>query len=73
MSDPTDPGHPDTKLTRSKESWAREGRFLTGRQSRPETERLPPGQHLVKNWPVLDLGLLPQFRKKREEVFAEEG
>ena len=60
MSDPTDPEHPDTKLTRSKESWAREGRFLTGRQTRPETERLPPGQHLVKNWPVLDLGLLPQ-------------
>lgn len=60
MSDSTDPEHPDTKLTRSKESWAREGRFLTGRHARPETERLPPGQHLVKNWPVLDLGLLPQ-------------
>ncbi|WP_313761009.1 sulfite oxidase-like oxidoreductase, partial [Rhizobium sp.] len=24
-----------------------------------ETDRLPPGQHLVKNWPVLDLGEQP--------------
>ena len=45
-----------TKLTLSKQRWAREGRFLTGRASRPQTERLPPGQHLVKDWPVLDLG-----------------
>src|SRR5690606_38595428 len=26
---------------------------------RPDTDRLPPGQHLVKNWPVLDLGQQP--------------
>jgi len=65
MTDPTDPAHPDTKLTRTKESWAREGRFLTGRQSRPETERLPPGQHLVKNWPVLDLGLVPDITESQ--------
>jgi DMSO/TMAO reductase YedYZ molybdopterin-dependent catalytic subunit len=51
----------DTKLTRTKRQWAEEGRFLTGRISRPETERLPPGQHLVKNWPVLDLGQQPQI------------
>ncbi|MDQ0456901.1 sulfite oxidase-like oxidoreductase [Rhizobium paknamense] len=49
----------DSKLTRSKRRWASEGRFLTGRVSRPETERLPPGQHLVTNWPVLDLGQQP--------------
>jgi DMSO/TMAO reductase YedYZ molybdopterin-dependent catalytic subunit len=65
MTDPTDPAHPDTKLTRTKESWAREGRFLTGRQSRPQTERLPPGQHLVKNWPVLDLGLVPDITENQ--------
>jgi DMSO/TMAO reductase YedYZ molybdopterin-dependent catalytic subunit len=51
---------PDSKLTLSKRKWAAEGKFLTGRISRPETERLPPGQHLVKNWPVLDLGQQPQ-------------
>lgn len=49
----------DSKLTTSKRRWAAEGKFLTGRISREETERLPPGQHLVKNWPVLDLGQQP--------------
>ncbi|PZM16206.1 sulfite oxidase-like oxidoreductase [Rhizobium tubonense] len=55
------PSTPDSKLTLSKRKWAAEGKFLTGRISRPETERLPPGQHLVKNWPVLDLGQQPQI------------
>jgi len=50
----------DSKLTTSKRRWAAEGKFLTGRISRPETERLPPGQHLVKTWPVLDLGQQPR-------------
>ena len=57
-----DPTSADTKLTQSKRRWAAEGRFITGRISRPETERLPPGQHLVKNWPVLDLGQQPAIR-----------
>jgi DMSO/TMAO reductase YedYZ molybdopterin-dependent catalytic subunit len=51
----------DSKLTTSKRRWAAEGKFLTGRSARPETERLPPGQHLVKNWPVLDLGQQPSI------------
>ncbi|TCL69851.1 sulfite oxidase-like oxidoreductase [Rhizobium sp. BK251] len=54
-----EPATPDSKLTLSKRRWAAEGKFLTGRISRPEAERLPPGQHLVKNWPVLDLGQQP--------------
>jgi DMSO/TMAO reductase YedYZ molybdopterin-dependent catalytic subunit len=52
-----------SKLTRSKRRWAREGRFLTGRTSRPEAERLPPGQHLVRDWPVLDLGEQPAIAR----------
>ena len=52
----------DSKLTTSKRRWAAEGKFLTGKISRAEDERLPPGQHLVKNWPVLDLGVHPQIR-----------
>jgi DMSO/TMAO reductase YedYZ molybdopterin-dependent catalytic subunit len=56
---PPDP----SKLTRSKQRWAREGRFLTGRMSWPETERLPPGQHLVRDWPVLDLGEQPAITR----------
>jgi DMSO/TMAO reductase YedYZ molybdopterin-dependent catalytic subunit len=54
-----------TKLTRTKEKWAREGKFLTGRRARPEEDRLPPGQHLVRDWPVLDLGLQPDIPKDR--------
>jgi len=63
MTDDTYP--PDeTKLTRSKQRWAAERKFLTGRHARPESERLPPGQHLVKDWPVLDLGRQPDIEKE---------
>jgi len=55
----------DSKLTRTKEKWAREGRFLTGKITRPEDQRLPPGQHLTKDWPVLDLGVLPPISRDR--------
>jgi DMSO/TMAO reductase YedYZ molybdopterin-dependent catalytic subunit len=54
---------PETKLTLSKRRWAEQGKFLTGKISRPETDRLPPGQHLVKNWPVLDLGQQPRIQQ----------
>jgi DMSO/TMAO reductase YedYZ molybdopterin-dependent catalytic subunit len=54
----------DTKLTKTKSRWAELGKFLTGTTSRPEDMRLPPGQHLVKNWPVLDLGQTPNVRKE---------
>ena len=63
MADDNEP--PDSKLTRTKEKWAREGRFLTGRITRPEDQRLPPGQHLTKDWPVLDLGVLPPVSRER--------
>jgi DMSO/TMAO reductase YedYZ molybdopterin-dependent catalytic subunit len=54
---------PETKLTASKRRWAEQGKFLTGRMTRPETDRLPPGQHLVTNWPVLDLGQQPRIQQ----------
>lgn len=54
----------DSKLTRSKQRWAQEGRFLTGRTARPDAERLPPGQHLVRDWPVLDLGEHPAITQE---------
>lgn len=50
---------PDSKLTRTKQKWAQEHKFLTGRVVRVGAERLPPGQHLVTDWPVLDLGEQP--------------
>ncbi|MBP0445747.1 sulfite oxidase-like oxidoreductase [Roseomonas sp. SSH11] len=47
------------KLVRTKERWAGEGRLLTGMTSTPDRDRLPPGQRLVTDWPVLDLGIQP--------------
>ena len=55
----------ETKLTRTKQRWAEEGRFLTGQPSRPDEERLPPGQHLTRDWPVLDLGVQPDVPTDR--------
>jgi DMSO/TMAO reductase YedYZ molybdopterin-dependent catalytic subunit len=65
MTDDDDRDIPPSKLTRSKESWARQGRFLTGRADGPHTRRLPPGQHLVTNWPVLDLGQHPGIPREQ--------
>ncbi len=56
---------PDSKLTASKQRWAGEGRFLTGRTAGPAAERLPPGQHLTRDWPVLDLGIHPRVDPQR--------
>ena len=48
------------KLIQRKQEWARDGRLLTGRQTMADrTERLPAGQRLVTDWPVLDLGIQP--------------
>ena len=57
MSDDPAPGKP--KLVAAKEAWARAGRLLTGQTADPARARLPPGQRLVTDWPVLDLGSLP--------------
>jgi len=59
---------PETKLTATKLRWAEEGRFITGRVARPDSERLPPGQHLVNNWPVLDLGQQPLVRTEEWQL-----
>ncbi len=53
----------ETKLTKTKSRWAELGKFLTGTTARPEDTRLPPGQHLVRNWPVLDLGQTPAIAR----------
>lgn len=47
------------KLIDTKERWAREGRLLTGESATPRHRRLPPGQRLTQDWPVLDLGVHP--------------
>jgi len=60
MTDSKDDVPSESKLTRTKRAWAREGRFLTGKVARSEDQRLPPGQHLTNDWPVLDLGVVPK-------------
>lgn len=52
------------KLIETKQGWARDGRLLTGAAADPAT-RLPPGQRLVKDWPVLDLGVHPDIPLQR--------
>ncbi len=52
------------RLIKAKQSWAREKRGLGGREvddEAPEQDRLPPGQHFVNTWPVLDLGHKPEI------------
>jgi DMSO/TMAO reductase YedYZ molybdopterin-dependent catalytic subunit len=53
------------KLIARKQDWAREGRLLTGKTADPEAVRLPPGQTLVTDWPVLDLGAQPNVNEER--------
>lgn len=52
------------KLIGKKQDWAREGRLLTGAHADPAI-RLPPGQRLVKDWPVLDLGVQPDVPREK--------
>jgi DMSO/TMAO reductase YedYZ molybdopterin-dependent catalytic subunit len=54
-----------SKLVEAKRSWSREGRLLTGEAAAADHQRLPPGQRLVKSWPVLDLGVQPAVAKDR--------
>ena len=49
------------KLVETKKAWARAGRLLTGKTAEHGVDRLPPGQRLVENWPVLDLGIQPDI------------
>lgn len=59
------------KLVRAKEQWARDGRLLTGEISTPQAQRLPPGQRLVQDFPVLDLGVQPDVKPARWRLRVE--
>jgi DMSO/TMAO reductase YedYZ molybdopterin-dependent catalytic subunit len=60
-----------TKLIEAKQRWAREGRLLgdhVAPLTRPvdgERDRLPRGQRLVRDWPVLDLGAEPDVTAQK--------
>ncbi|HLN25046.1 MAG TPA: sulfite oxidase-like oxidoreductase [Patescibacteria group bacterium] len=49
------------KLIAAKQCWARDGRRLTGAPDIDHHRRLPPGQREVTDWPVLDLGVVPNL------------
>ena len=51
------------KLLAAKLRWAKAARNITGKTDPERAERLPPGQRLVSNWPVLDLGVQPDVTK----------
>ena len=53
------------KLIEAKQGWARDGRLLTGTTADPEQDRLPPGQRLVRDWPILDLGIEPDVTPQK--------
>lgn len=53
------------KLIGAKQQWARDGRLLTGKAGDRARDRLPPGQRVVTDWPVLDLGVTPKFDPDR--------
>ena len=50
------------KIVKAKQAMARRGRGDSGREVDEDygDDRVPPGQHLVNNWPVLDLGYKPK-------------
>jgi DMSO/TMAO reductase YedYZ molybdopterin-dependent catalytic subunit len=58
-------GHIRDKLIEKKQEWARDGRLLTGSTADPALDRLPPGQRLVHDWPVLDLGAEPDVTAEK--------
>ena len=59
------------KLVDAKQGWARDGRLLTGTTSAPERDRLPPGQRLVNDFPVLDLGVQPDVNRANFRLRVE--
>ncbi|MBX9593719.1 MAG: sulfite oxidase-like oxidoreductase [Roseomonas sp.] len=59
------------KLVEAKQGWARDGRLLTGTTSTPDRDRLPPGQRLVNDFPVLDLGVQPDVNRANFRLRVE--
>ena len=52
------------RLVAIKQAWASSKRLITGAPDPERASRLPPGQRLVTNWPVLDLGIKPDISRE---------
>lgn len=59
------------KLLAAKLRWVKAARNITGKPDPARAERLPPGQRLVANWPVLDLGVQPDVTKDDWKLAAD--
>ena len=59
------------KLIKGKERIAAQGRSRRSDIPVAIPSRLPPGQHEVKNWPVLDLGIQPDIPKDKWSLNIE--
>ena len=52
----------------AKERWARRQSGAARPEPRPTSERIPPGQRQVHNFPVLDLGVKPAIPHETWEL-----
>ena len=61
------------KTIQAKQKMALHRREISGREVDEEyqDDRVPPGQHLVNNWPVLDLGYKPQVSLEEWQVTVD--
>ena len=66
-----DGGEVRGKLVAVKQAWAAAGRLITGAPDPAHEQRLPPGQRLVTNWPVLDLGVQPAVSREAWELTVD--
>ena len=58
-------GEYNEKMIAAKEKLLERFRSKERRSGDPQRDRLPPGQHLAKGFPVLDLGVRPKFYEPR--------
>lgn len=66
----TSPPKPDENRVARKVAWAAAGRTSRA-PGLPSAGRLPPGQHVAKGWPVLDLGIKPALSRDAWELLVD--
>ncbi len=61
------------RFIKTKEKLAQHRRGISGREVDEDIQdgRLPPGQHIVNNWPVLDLGYKPEISHEEWQLTVD--
>jgi DMSO/TMAO reductase YedYZ molybdopterin-dependent catalytic subunit len=62
------PQPPNEQTVLKKVAWAASAPRPAGVPERAAADRLPPGQHRAKGWPVLDLGIRPAITRETLEL-----